>query len=55
MTPSVLALLAIVAACVLVLVVRRVSRRGQSRRVDFGVVSTQWLAELKRDEPWNRS
>ena len=28
-------------------------RRGlQSDALDLGVVSTRWLSELRRDEPW---
>jgi hypothetical protein len=31
-----------------------IARRG-SHPVDLGVVSTRWLSELRRDEPWSRS
>jgi hypothetical protein len=35
---------------------RRSSRDTQaSRRFELGVVSTRWLSELRRDEPWTRS
>ena len=30
-------------------------RRGiQSDALDLGAVSTRWLSELRRDEPWTR-
>jgi hypothetical protein len=33
-----------------------VMRRGiQSDSLDLGAVSTRWLSELRRDEPWTRS
>ena len=31
-----------------------IARRG-SNSVDLGAVSTRWLSELRRDEPWSRS
>lgn len=58
MTPNIL-LLAITAAALFgaaIFTVRRVGRFSHGGRpVDAGAVSTQWLAELKRDEPWTRS
>ena len=31
-------------------------RRGlRTERLDPGAVSTRWLSELRRDEPWTRS
>jgi len=56
MTPSIM----ITAAAALVLVavflgVRRAGRLSASRPVDAGAVSTRWLSELRRDEPWTRS
>jgi hypothetical protein len=41
--------LAVLAALLVLLV-----RRG-SDTVDLGAVSTRWLSELRRDEPWSRS
>jgi hypothetical protein len=57
MTPNILfALAAIVALGVIVLGLRRVGRGSAgSRGVDAGAVSTRWLSELRRDEPWTRS
>jgi hypothetical protein len=56
MTPSII----VTAAAALVLVavflgVRRAGRLAASRPVDAGAVSTRWLSELRRDEPWTRS
>jgi hypothetical protein len=37
-------------------VLRRVFRDADSPRpFDLGVVSTRWLSELRRDEPWTRT
>jgi hypothetical protein len=57
MTPTILiALVAAVAIGVIVLGLRRVGRMSSgSRAVDAGAVSTRWLSELRRDEPWTRS
>jgi len=56
MTPNILfALAAVVALGVIVLGLRRVGRMSGRRTWDAGVVSTRWLAELRRDEPWTRS
>ena len=57
MTPNILfALVAAVALGVIVFGLRRVGRTsGGSRGVDAGAVSTRWLSELRRDEPWTRS
>jgi len=57
MTPNILfALAAVVALGVIVLGLRRAGRMsGGSRGVDAGAVSTRWLSELRRDEPWTRS
>jgi hypothetical protein len=35
--------------------VRRVMRHSVHHDRDLGVVSTRWIAELRRDEPWSRS
>jgi len=57
MNPSIL--LSAAAAIVLVALVIGVRRAGRlsagSRPVDAGAVSTRWLSELRRDEPWTRS
>lgn len=46
----ILAILVVVGVVVLAL------RRGMhSERFDLGAVSTRWLSELRRDEPWTRS
>jgi hypothetical protein len=55
MTPTLL----ITALCVALAViayyaVRRSTRQSGASR-DLGVVSTRWIAELRRDEPWTRS
>ncbi len=53
------ALLGISAAVVIGAVfyaIRRVSKIGHGgRSVDLGAVSTRWISELRRDEPWTRS
>jgi len=48
------ALITILVAAVLWYAVRRVSRHD-TRMFDLGAVSTRWLSELRRDEPWTRS
>lgn len=56
MNPSIL--LSAGAAIVLVafvLGVRRAGRLSAGSRPDAGAVSTRWLSELRRDEPWTRS
>jgi hypothetical protein len=35
--------------------VRRVTRHSGHQDRDLGVVSTRWISELRRDEPWSRS
>jgi len=50
-----LAIAAAVALGAIVLAFRRVRRVPGSRAVDAGAVSTRWLSELRRDEPWTRS
>ena len=53
MTPAVLIGLTIAAfALAIIFSVRRSSRLGT---FDLGAVSTRWLSELRRDEPWTRS
>ena len=48
--------IAIAVAIVVVLMVLAF-RRGMPRaeNLDLGAVSTRWLSELRRDEPWTRS
>jgi len=54
MTPTILLAIAIcVIAGALVFTVRRVAHAG--RTFELGAVSTRWLSELRRDEPWTRS
>ena len=57
MNPTILfTIAAAVALCAIVLGLRRAGRiSGGSRAVDAGAVSTRWLSELRRDEPWTRS
>jgi hypothetical protein len=56
MTPTMLILIAIAAGVVLLAyIIRRVAAgRGPAQSVDLGAVSTRWLAELRRDDPWTR-
>jgi hypothetical protein len=54
MTPTIL--LAIVIPVILIALVLTFRRGGQSTRsFELGAVSTRWLSELRRDEPWTRS
>jgi hypothetical protein len=56
MTPILFALAVAVAIGVIVFGLRRAGRMSSgSRAVDAGAVSTRWLSELRRDEPWTRS
>jgi hypothetical protein len=52
-------MLALIAAAIVVvaaLIIVMMMRRGvHSERLDLGAVSTRWLSELRRDEPWTRS
>jgi hypothetical protein len=34
---------------------RRATRQSGHADRDLGVVSTRWISELRRDEPWTRS
>ena len=55
MTPTILLAIAV---CVLafIAVVYMIRRSGQTGRTfELGAVSTRWLSELRRDEPWTRS
>jgi hypothetical protein len=54
MTPTILVVIAVIAAlAIAIYALRRLSRHG--RPADLGVVSTRWISELRRDEPWTRS
>ena len=48
------AVIVLLAAGVVLYAVRRLSRHD-TRVFDLGAVSTRWLSELRRDEPWTRS
>ena len=51
-------MLAFIAAAIVVvaaLVIVMMRRGVHSERLDLGAVSTRWLSELRRDEPWTRS
>jgi hypothetical protein len=51
MTPTLLVMLAVVIAVAAALFIwRRWSMHA--RPADLGVVSTRWISELRRDEPW---
>ena len=55
MTPTILLAIAIVVLAVIV-VAYTIRRAGQTGRTfELGAVSTRWLSELRRDEPWTRS
>jgi hypothetical protein len=55
MTPTILLVISLsIAVLVLFYAVRAVSRHA-GKTFDLGVVSTRWLSELRRDEPWTRS
>jgi hypothetical protein len=56
MTPSILlAAGGAITLGVLILAFVRAGRIAGGRAVDAGAVSTRWLSELRRDEPWTRS
>jgi hypothetical protein len=54
MTPLTLtvAAIALVAVVAFYLIRRSLQATGT---VDLGVVSSRWLSEVRRDDPWNRS
>ena len=53
MTPSILTLAALaLISAVIVFVVRRGLHHTDA--LDLGVVSTRWLSDLRRDDPWTR-
>jgi hypothetical protein len=49
------ALIAVAVIIVLGLVILAMRRGMHSETFDLGAVSTRWLSELRRDEPWTRS
>jgi hypothetical protein len=54
MNPTIL--LAIAIPLILFVVFVALRRAGHaSRTFELGAVSTRWLSELRRDEPWSRS
>jgi hypothetical protein len=57
MTPTVLLAIAVVLIAGALLVALRVVARVThgARSFELGAVSTRWLSELRRDEPWTRS
>ena len=56
MTPTLLVSLAVVIAVVTAAFAwRRWSKQVHNRPADLGVVSTRWISELRRDEPWSSS
>ena len=57
MNPTTLIAIGIViVGVVLVYTFRRFSRHSNSSRaLELGAVSTRWLSELRRDEPWTRN
>ncbi len=56
MTPTMLVLVALATGVVLVayIIRRATGGRDAAQSVDLGAVSTRWLAELRRDDPWSR-
>ena len=54
-SPTLLVPLLVLLLAVAVIYSIRRSRGHRSRTFDLGVVSTRWLAELRRDDPWTRS
>jgi len=51
MWPYIVAAIVVVAGLIALMM-----RRGMhSDTFDLGAVSTRWLSELRRDEPWTRS
>jgi hypothetical protein len=56
MTPTLFFALAAALVAVLLLLLYRRSRAARARRTfDVGAVSTRWLSELRRDDPWTSS
>lgn len=56
MTPTLLVVIVVVTVLAAAYyTLRRWSRHSHGRAADLGVVSTRWITELRRDEPWSRS
>jgi hypothetical protein len=55
MTPTILLATLVALTLVALYAVRRVMRHSGQHDRDLGVVSTRWISELRRDEPWSRS
>jgi hypothetical protein len=55
MTPSMLVIAAVIVTLLVFLVHRRTRAARARRTFDVGAVSTRWLSELRRDEPWTSS
>ena len=49
-----LTFIGIAVALLVVLILLAVRRSVRSDTLDLGAVSTRWLSELRRDEPWTR-
>ena len=54
-TPKMLLYIGVAILVVAGLILLMVRRGIQSDTLDLGAVSTRWLSELRRDEPWTRS
>jgi hypothetical protein len=52
MTSTLVAVIVFTLIAGVLFTLRRLSHRGRS--FDLGAVSTGWLADLRRDEPWSR-
>ena len=55
MTSTVLIFALVALTIIALFAVRRVMRHSEGATHDLGVVSTRWISELRRDEPWTRS
>jgi hypothetical protein len=55
MTPTLLVAILAALTIVALYAVRRMMRHSGQHDRDLGVVSTRWISELRRDEPWSRS
>ena len=55
-TAALVAGLLLAALIIAIVTMRRASRQThQGGYADLGVVSTRWISELRRDEPWSGS
>jgi hypothetical protein len=55
MTPTLLLSIGIALFAAILFFVLRSGSRDAGRTFELGAVSTRWLSELRRDEPWTRS